>query len=112
MKPTLPATVRRRAVRMVKTQDVARPSGAKSKRRVEFKARLEWRLPEGVISTWRESMSSFLEKLAILSYKERARSLGVVYTRISHEILLRTAPSCFSRAPIRGTWQSSSLWVA
>jgi len=30
MKPTLPATVRRRAVRMVKTQDVARPSGAKS----------------------------------------------------------------------------------
>ncbi len=56
MRPTLPATVRRRAVRMVKTQDAARPSGAKSKRRVEFKARLEWRLLKGVISTWRERM--------------------------------------------------------
>ena len=70
----MPATVRRRAVRMVKTQDVARPSGAKSKRRGEFKARLEWRLVKGVISTWRERTLSFLDKLAIASYKERAPS--------------------------------------
>ena len=70
----MPATVRRRAVRMVKAQDVARPSGGKSKRRVEFIARREWRLLKGMISAWRERTWSFLDKLAIASYKERARS--------------------------------------